>query len=128
MRKSVFRDLRLTDSFTARNRVGCTCLSLHCYLNTMLSRVHLAFHARIQGFRQGGPGQSDKKRGGTTFSRGGGSNCLYPIETHITCEFPGGPDPLTPLWIRTCYLDQQEIAFFHLVVFGWYFSVLFKFR
>ena len=35
---------------------------------------------------------------GPTFSRGGG-----PIETHITitCDFPGGPDPLSPLWIRT---------------------------
>ena len=32
----------------------------------------------------------------------GGSNCLFPIETHITCDFPGGgPDPLSPLWIRT---------------------------
>ena len=20
----------------------------------------------------------------------GGSNCLFPIETHITCDFPGG--------------------------------------
>ena len=39
-------------------------------------------------------------RGGKTFSRaggsnifqggGGGSNCLFPIETHITCDFPGG--------------------------------------
>ena len=30
--------------------------------------------------------------GGPTFSRGGGggSNCLFPIETHITCDFPGG--------------------------------------
>ena len=29
---------------------------------------------------------------------GGGSNCFYPIETHITCDFPGGggPDPLSP--------------------------------
>ena len=46
-----------------------------------------------------------------TFSRGGGggSNLFQllipyrnPIETHITCDFPGGPDPLTPpLWIRT---------------------------
>ena len=27
--------------------------------------------------------------GGPTFSRGG-SNCLFPIETHITCDFPGG--------------------------------------
>ena len=29
--------------------------------------------------------------GGPTFSRGGGS-----IETHKTCNFPGGPDPLSP--------------------------------
>ena len=33
--------------------------------------------------------------GGPTFSGGrggvgGGSNCLFPIETHITCYFPGG--------------------------------------
>ena len=28
--------------------------------------------------------------GGPTFSRGGGSNCLFPIETHITCDFLGG--------------------------------------
>ena len=27
-------------------------------------------------------------RGGPTFP--GGSNCLFPIETHITCDFPGG--------------------------------------
>ena len=28
---------------------------------------------------------------------GGGSNCLFSIETHITCDFPGGgPDPLSP--------------------------------
>ena len=32
-------------------------------------------------------------QGGPTFSRGGG-----PIETHITitCDFPGGLDPLSP--------------------------------
>ena len=43
-------------------------------------------------------------RGGPTFSRGGGSNCLFPIETHITCDFPGGvqtscppPPPPPPL-------------------------------
>ena len=34
----------------------------------------------------------------------GGSNCLFPIETHITCDFPGGgggggggPYPVPPL-------------------------------
>ena len=52
-------------------------------------------------------------RGGPTFSRGGGgfqlfpggSNSLFPIETHITCDFPGGGvvrTPCPPLWIRTC--------------------------
>ena len=50
-------------------------------------------------------------RGGPTFSRGevqlfpggggGGSNCLFPLETHITC-----PDPLSPLWIRTCWDNE----------------------
>ena len=55
-----------------------------------------------KGFR-GGPTFS---RRGPTFSRGGGgSNCSFPIETHITCDFPGGggPDPLSPLWIRTWF-------------------------
>ena len=45
---------------------------------------------------------------GPIFSRGsnffqGVSNCLFPIETHIICDFPEGvrtPCPL-PLWIRT---------------------------
>ena len=45
---------------------------------------------------EGGPTFS-KGGGGLTFSRG--SNCLFPIETHITCaDFPGGGlDPLPPL-------------------------------
>ena len=33
------------------------------------------------------------------FPGGGGSNCLFPIEVHITCDFAGGgggPDPLSP--------------------------------
>ena len=37
--------------------------------------------------------------GGPTFSRGGGgSTCLFPIETHLTCDFPGGgvPTPCPP--------------------------------
>ena len=32
---------------------------------------------------------------GPTFSRGG-SHCLFPIETHITCDFPGGSGPPAP--------------------------------
>ena len=35
--------------------------------------------------------------GGSNFFQGvGGSNCLFPIETHITCDFQGGLDPLSP--------------------------------
>ena len=39
---------------------------------------------------------------GSNFFRGmgGGSNCLFPIETHITCDFPGGGGsgpPVPPL-------------------------------
>ena len=49
-------------------------------------------------------------RGGPAFSRGeGGSNCLFPIETHITCDFPGGgggPDPLSPPLDQ--HLDLKE--------------------
>ena len=28
--------------------------------------------------------------GGSNFFQGGGSNCLFPIETQITLDFPGG--------------------------------------
>ena len=38
-------------------------------------------------------------QGGPTFSRGGGggrSNCFFPIETHKTCDFPGGYGPPAP--------------------------------
>ena len=35
-------------------------------------------------------------RGVQLFPGGGGSNCLFPIETHITCDFPGGSGPPVP--------------------------------
>ena len=36
------------------------------------------------------------QRGSNIFQGGGGSNCSFPIETHVTCDFQGGPDPLSP--------------------------------
>ena len=36
------------------------------------------------------PDGSNIIQGGPTFSGGGGSNCLFPIETLITCDFPKG--------------------------------------
>ena len=47
----------------------------------------------FQGSR-GGPTFPGGGGGGPTFSRG--SNCLYPIETHITCDFSGGSGPPDP--------------------------------
>ena len=53
--------------------------------------------------------------GGSNFilGGGGGGNCLFPIETHITCDFPGGfrtpanppppPPPPPPPCICTCF-------------------------
>ena len=47
----------------------------------------------IQGSRGGPP--FPRGGGSNFFQRGWGSNCEFPIETHINCNFP--PDPL---WIR----------------------------
>ena len=56
-----------------------------------------------RGFR-GGPTFS-RGGGGATFPRGGGGvKMQISIETHITCDFPGGggfQTPYPPLWIRT---------------------------
>ena len=53
-------------------------------------KYHFSMFRRGSKFFQGDP----------TFTRGGGgggSNCLFPIVTQITCDFPGGgPDPLSP--------------------------------
>ena len=73
----------------------------------------------VRGGGGGGPGQSDKKSSDNVFfffffffcpqlimvnfkenyhfSRfQGGSNCLFPIEIHMTCDFPGGSGPPVP--------------------------------
>ena len=55
-------------------------------------------------------------RGGPTFSRGGGGvQMLISIETQITCDIPGGggPDPLSPLWIRTCSISVKLLTEHH---------------
>ena len=46
------------------------------------SAYHFSRFRRGSNIFQGG--------GGPTFSRGRGSNCLFPIETHRTSDFPGG--------------------------------------
>ena len=45
-------------------------------------------------------------RGGPTFSRGGGGPTFFRgglnANLYRIYDFPGGPDHLSPLWIRTC--------------------------
>ena len=65
--------------------------------------------------------------GGSNFFQGG-SNCLFPIETHITCDFPGGGGIRTPcpppptsgsalapdgiIWIGACIFTSVLVMFF----------------
>ena len=54
-----------------------------------MSRSNGQFQRNLSFFNvPGGVQQFPGGGGGPTFSRG--SNCLFPIETHITCDFPGG--------------------------------------
>ena len=64
--------------------------------------LSLFYRSRMVGFKE--IYQFSRIRGGGGRSNiGGGSNCLFHIETHITCDFPGGGvrTPCPPLWIRT---------------------------
>ena len=59
------------------------------------------------------------QRGSNIFQGGGGgSNCLFPIETHITCDFPGGgPDPLSPPLDLHLGLGRHTYFFFKFYFF-----------
>ena len=57
-----------------------------------------------------GVGEVQLFPGGGGGGGGGGGNWLFPIETHITCDFPGGVGVRTPcplLWIRT-WIPERE--------------------
>ena len=72
--------------------------------------------------------------GSNFFQGGGGSNCLFPIETQITCDFPGGPDPLPPPPLNphmtAIYLVSQSAKWcnrlLHLCLFSCNFVVCFQ--
>ena len=73
-------------------------------------------------------------QGSPTFSRG--SNCLFPIETHIICDFPGGgvrtpcpPPPLDPHLLANlsrlgeifCSVTKQHLVqYLYLNGAAWY--------
>ena len=69
--------------------------------NSGLSMVYFKENYNFTRFRGGGGG-SNLFQGGGGGGRGLGVQMLI-LETHRTFDFPGGgPDPLSPLWIRTC--------------------------
>ena len=62
------------------------------------------------------------QRGSNIFQGGGGgptfSNCLFSIETHITCDFPGGGGVRTPCppldphlsWLLSQMMEETKIC------------------
>ena len=53
------------------------------------------------------------------FPGGRGVQMLISMETHVTCDFPGGrgggPKPLSPLWIGTCKITSLYVIFAHAI-------------
>ena len=54
------------------------------------------------------------QRGSNIFQGGGqlfpgGSNCLFPVETHITCDFPGGGGSGPPVPPSGSALESQPL-------------------
>ena len=66
------------------------------YFTEVKSNANGQFQRNLSFFKVPEGVQHFPGGGGLTFSRGG-SNSLFPIETHITCDFPGGSGPpVTP--------------------------------
>ena len=68
-------------------------------------------HARIQKIYH----FSRFQRGSNIFQ--GGSNCLFPIETHVTCDFPGGvrtPSPPLDPHLNTLFKLSLGLLFLFL--------------
>ena len=68
-------------------------LSFFCRSQMVDFKENYMYH--VLRFRRG----SNNSQGGSNFFQGeggGGSNCLFPIENHITCDFPGGSRPPVP--------------------------------
>ena len=59
----------------------------------------------FQGFRGGG---GNIYQGGSSFFQGWGVQMLISIETHITCDFPGGVGGLDPTLDQHMQLEIQS--------------------
>ena len=84
-----------SDNKSCDNVFFCFCFSV-LSLFYMIQKVNFKESKKASIF-QGSSGGPTFSRGYQLFQRGGGSNCLFPIETHITCDFPGGGGVRTPI-------------------------------
>ena len=64
--------------------------------------VQWLFQRKLLFFKVSEGSNFFKGEGNFFHGGGGGVQWVISIETHITCDFPGGADPISPLWIRTC--------------------------
>ena len=71
---------------------------LLCLVLSLFYRSQMVNFKEIIIFQGSGGGPNFSSGEGATFSTGGGggSNCLFPIKTHLTCDFPRGSGPLVP--------------------------------
>ena len=85
---------------------------------SLLYRSQMVNFKKIYHFSRVPEGVQHFPGGVQLFPGVGGSNCLFPIETHITCDFPGGGGvraPCPPLWIPTCmfWLRNKKTIFWY---------------
>ena len=98
-------------SLTARKQPGQRCFFFFFFFFwiSFSPQLILQFTEGVQWFYDRENYTFQRIEGVQLFYGGGGGGSrvqvLISIETHITCDFPGagggGPDPLSPLWIRT---------------------------
>ena len=62
---------------------------------SLFYRIQMVNFKEIYHFSRFQRGSNISREGVQLFQ--GGSNCLFPIETHITCDFPGGVRSRSPV-------------------------------
>ena len=83
----------------------------------ILQKSNGQFQRNLSFFKVPEGGSNIFQEGGfQLFPGGGGSNCLFPIETHITCDFPGGAGsgpPVPPS--GSALVCQQVVRWYHII-------------
>ena len=99
---STKRFMRWTRKFS--QEVGYRSSSVNVFQSSTYSKWVQWHISRKQCLFQGSKGGPTFSRsGGIFFQKEGGPIAYIPLETHITWDFPGGPDPPPPSGTRMCF-------------------------